>query len=147
MGHTLQTTALVNEACLRLAECQQVDWKSRAHFLAPTGRTIRRVLVDFASSRSTRKRGGEDQMLTLDEGVIGSPGKGQDLLALDAALATLAAEDERKGKVVELRYFGGLGVKETAEVLEASRRTVLRERKLAKLYLMRELDGAAGGKD
>ncbi len=146
-NHTLQTTALVNEAYLRLVECQQVDWKSRAHFLALTSRLMRRILVDFARSRDSRKRGGEEQVVTLDEGLIGSPGRGQDLLALDAALATLSAEDDRKGRVVELRFFGGLSVDETAEVLETSRRTVLREWKLAKLYLMRELDGAAGGKD
>ena len=115
MNHTLQTTALVNEAYLRLVECQQVDWKSRAHFLALTARMMRRILVDFARSRTTRKRGGED------------------LLALDEALGALAAEDDRKGRVVELRFFGGLSVDETAEVLEISRRTVLREWKLAKL--------------
>ena len=146
-NHTLQTTALVNEAYLRLVDCQQVDWKSRAHFLALTSRLMRRILVDFARSRDSRKRGGEEQVVTLDEGLIGSPGRGQDLLALDAALATLSAEDDRKGRVVELRFFGGLSVDETAEVLETSRRTVLRGWKLAKLYLMRELDGAAGGKD
>ncbi len=146
VNHTLQTTALVNEAYLRLVECQKVDWKSRAHFLALTARMMRRILVDFARSRSTRKRGGEQQLVTLDEGLIGSS-RGQDLLALDAALASLAAEDERKGRVVELRFFGGLGVDETAEVLRTSRRTVLREWKLAKLYLMRELDGADDGKD
>ncbi len=144
INHTLQTTALVNEAFLRLVECQQVDWKSRAHFLALTARIMRRILVDFARSRSTRKRGGEEQLVTLDEGLIGSSGRGWDLLALDAALASLAAGDDRKGRVVELRFFGGLSVDETAEVLGTSRRTVLREWKLAKLYLMRELDGATG---
>ena len=146
VNHTLQTTALLNEAYLRLVECQKVDWKNRAHFLALTARMMRRILVDFARSRSTRKRGGEEPVVTLDEGLIGSS-RGQDLLALDAALASLAVEDERKGRVVELRFFGGLGVDETAEVLRTSRRTVLREWKLAKLYLMRELDGADDGKD
>ncbi len=146
-NHTLQTTALVNEAYLRLVDCQQVDWKNRAHFLALTARMMRRILVDFARSRDTRKRGGEQLEVTLNEGLIESRGRGEDLLALDAALASLAAGDERKGRVVELRFFGGLGVDETAEVLGTSRRTVLREWKLAKLYLMRELDGAERGTD
>ena len=103
--------------------------------------------MDFARSRGTRKRGGEQLEVTPNEELMGSPGRGEDLLALDAALVSLAAEDGRKGRVVELRFFGGLSVDETAEVLGTSRRTVLREWKLAKLYLMRELDGAERGTD
>jgi RNA polymerase sigma factor (TIGR02999 family) len=140
-GHTLQTTALVNEAFLRLTDARRVRWQDRAHFLGISARLMRRVLVDHARARGYRKRGGAAQRVTLDEALVASPDPGLDVLALDRALEALAEVDDRKSKVVELRFFGGLSVEETAEVLHVSPDTVKRDWRLAKLWLLRELEG------
>lgn len=143
-GHTLQPTALVNEAFLRLTDARQIRWQDRAHFLGISARLMRRVLVDHARARGFRKRGGGAQHVTLDEGLIASPEPALDLVALDRALETLAAADVRKSRVIELRFFGGLSVEETAEVLHVSPQTIKRDWRLAKLWLLRELEGADG---
>ena len=139
--HTLQTTALVNEAFLRLTDARRVRWQDRAHFLGISARLMRRVLVDHARARGYHKRGGGAQRVTLDEALVASPDPGLDVLALDRALEALAEVDDRKSKVVELRFFGGLSVEETAEVLHVSPDTVKRDWRLAKLWLLRELEG------
>jgi RNA polymerase sigma-70 factor (ECF subfamily) len=141
--HTLQTTALVNEAFLRLTDARQIRWQDRAHFLGISARLMRRVLVDHARSRGCRKRGGGAERVTLDEGLVTSPELALDVVALDRALETLAAVDARKSRVIELRFFGGLSVEETAEVLHVSSDTVKRDWRLAKLWLLRELEGDA----
>jgi RNA polymerase sigma factor (TIGR02999 family) len=142
--HTLQATALVNEAYMRLIDVRQVRWQNRAHFFAMSARLMRRILVDFARSRRYQKRGGGAQKVTLDEALVVSPEPGSDLVALDEALVTLAAVDERKAQVVEMRFFGGLSVEETAEALHVSRDTVMRDWKLAKAWLLRELKASGG---
>ena len=136
---TLQTTALVNEAYLRLVDTPKVQWQNRAHFFAVSAQLMRRILVDFARSRRSQKRGGGAQQISLDEGLVGSAERGQDLISLDDALKALSAMDERKGRVVELRFFGGLKAKETAQVLGVSEDTVWRDWRLAKAWLLREL--------
>jgi RNA polymerase sigma factor (TIGR02999 family) len=138
-GHTLQTTALVNEAYLRLVDSSKVHWQNRAHFLAVSAQVMRRVLVDMARSRHYQKRGGEAEKVSLDEALAVSQERSVDLVALDDALNALAAVDPRKGQVVELRFFGGLSAEETAEVLRVSPDTVLRDWKLAKVWLLREM--------
>jgi RNA polymerase sigma-70 factor (ECF subfamily) len=138
-GHTLQTTALVNEAFLRLVNSQRVDWQNRAHFFAISAQLMRRILVDYARTRGYQKRGGGIPKITLDEALVGPQEKGRDLVALDDALNELAAVDRRKNKVVELRFFGGLSVEETAEVLRVSPETVMRDWRLAKAWLAREM--------
>jgi RNA polymerase sigma-70 factor (ECF subfamily) len=138
-GHTLQTTALVNEAFLRLVNSQRVDWQNRAHFFAISAQLMRRILVDYARTRGYQKRGGGTPKITLDEALVGPQEKGRDLVALDDALNELAAVDRRKNKVVELRFFGGLSVEETAEVLRVSPETVMRDWRLAKAWLAREM--------
>jgi RNA polymerase sigma factor (TIGR02999 family) len=140
-GHTLQTTALVNEAFIRLTDARRVRWQDRAHFLGIAARLMRRVLVDHARSRAYRKRGGGAQHITLQEGLVALPEPTLDVVALDRALEVLAEVDARKSKVIELRFFGGLSVEETAEVLHVSTDTVKRDWRLAKLWLLRELDG------
>jgi RNA polymerase sigma factor (TIGR02999 family) len=140
-GHSLQATALVNEAYLRLIDVQHVNWQNRAHFLAMSARLMRRILVDYARSKRYQKRGGEAVKVTFDEGLPVAAEPGQDLVALDDALEALAKVDERKSRVVELRFFGGLSVEETASVLKVSPETVMRDWKLAKVWLMRELRG------
>ena len=137
-GHSLQATALVNEAYLRLMGAQQVDWQNRVHFLAVSARLMRRILVDFARSKKYQKRGGGAEPVTLDEGLVVSE-PGRDLVALDEALDALAKMDERKSKVVEMRFFGGLSVEETAAALGVSPDTVMRDWRLAKAWLLREL--------
>lgn len=139
-GHTLQTTALVNEAYLRLIDSREVRWQHRAHFYALCSQLMRRVLVDFARSRRAKKRGGDVMRVTFDEGLAVSDGSDIDLVELDDALRALEKHDARKVKVIELRFFGGLQAKETAEVLGVSADTVLRDWKLAKAWLRRELD-------
>jgi len=139
-GHTLQTTALVNEAYLRLIDSSRVRWQNRAHFFAVSAQLMRRILVDAARARGSLKRGGGVSHLALDEALAVLPRAGADLVALDDALNALAAVDPRKGQVVELRYFGGLSVEETAEVLKVSPDTVMRDWKVAKLWLLRELE-------
>lgn len=138
-GHTLQTTALVNEAYLKLIDSRKVNWQNRAHFFAISAQLMRRILVDFARSRGYQKRGGGAYKVTLDEELIGAPEAGRDLVALDDALKALAEVDPRKSKVVELRFFGGLSVEETAAVLKVSQDTVLRDWRLAKSWLRREM--------
>jgi RNA polymerase sigma factor (TIGR02999 family) len=139
--HTLQTTALVNEVYLRLINFREVSWQNRAHFFAICARLMRQVLIDFARSRRYLKRGGGASRVSLDEALVVSREAPVDLLALDDALNALAALDPRKGKVVVLRFFGGLSVEETAEVLKVSEQTVLRDWKLAKVWLLHELVG------
>jgi len=138
-GHTLQTTELVNEAYLRLIEASQVRWQDRAHFFAISANLMRRILVDFARNRGYLKRGGGAHRATFDEARFKSPEPGQDLVALDDALNVLAMKDARKSRVVELRFFGGLSVEETAEVLKVSPDTVHRDWRLAKAWLAREM--------
>jgi RNA polymerase sigma factor (TIGR02999 family) len=140
-GHTLQTTALVNEAFLRLTGARQVRWQDRAHFLGISARLMRRVLVDYARRRGFHKRGGGAQRVTLDEGVAVAPNPVFDVISLDRALEALEKTDARKSRVVELRFFGGLSVEETAGVLDVSIDTVKRDWRLAKLWLLRELEG------
>src|SRR5215813_8046795 len=136
-GHTLQATALVNEAYMRLIDCQQVNWKDRAHFFAISAQLMRRVLVEFARSGRYQKRGGGARKTSFDEGLIVSPQRGQDIVALDDALQAFAVSFPRQSQVVELRFFGGLSVEETAEVLQVSAITVMRDWQLAKSWLAR----------
>ena len=138
--HVLQTTALINEAYLRLIDINRVRWQSRAHFFAISARVMRRILVDAARERDARKRGGEISHVVFDEALIPAPERDADPVALDVALEALARADPRKSQVVELRYFGGLSVEETAEVLGVSVETVARDWRLAKLWLLRELE-------
>ena len=138
-GHTLQSTALVNEAYMHLIDSSHVRWQNRAHFFAISAQLMRRILVDSARSRKYAKRGGQAQRLSLDEALLIPEERGADLVALDDAMSALAAVDLRKSRVVELRFFGGLSVEETAEVLKVSPETVMRDWRLAKVWLRREL--------
>jgi RNA polymerase sigma factor (TIGR02999 family) len=140
LGHTLQTTALVNEAFLRLIDARQVGWQDRAHFLGIAARLMRRVLVDHARTRGVQKRGGGGYNVTLHDYMAVSPVPDVNLLALDRALQALAAVDERKSRVIEMRFFGGMTVEETAEALHVSPDTVKRDWRLARLWLLRELE-------
>ena len=143
-GHSLQATALVNEAYLRLINVQQMDWQNRAHFLAMAARLMRRILVDSARAKRNRKRGGGDVKITFDEGLLVTGDRPPDLLALDDALQALETIDARRSQVIELRFFGGLTVDETAIVLKVSPDTVMRDSRLAKAWLTRELSGGNG---
>jgi RNA polymerase sigma factor (TIGR02999 family) len=138
-GHTLQTTALINEAYLRLVNSKNVRWQNRAHFFAVSAQLMRRILVDFARSRNYQKRGGGALQVSLVEALESTDERGADLIALDDALSALAELDPRKSQVVELRFFGGLSVEETAEVLKVSPDTVMRDWKMAKVWLLREM--------
>ena len=138
-GHTLQTTALVNEAFLRLINRSKVDWQNRAHFFGLAAQLMRTILVDHARSHACTKRGGGADKLELDEGQVVSRQKASEVLALDDALKELAVIDPEQGRIVELRFFGGLTVEETAEVLHISPATVKREWSTAKAWLYREL--------
>src|SRR5579859_3564876 len=140
-GHTLQTTALVNEVYLRLVGERKFSWQDRAHFFAICARTMRRILIDFARSRQYQKRGGDVVAVTIEDARGVSDQPAVDLVALDDALDDLANLDPRKSQVVELRFFGGLSVEETAEVLKISPETVMRDWKTAKAWLYRELGG------
>lgn len=140
-SHTLQATALINEVYLRLIDARRIDWQNRAHFFAVCAQLMRRILTDFARSRRYQKRGGGAAHMPLDEALVVGSQPDSDLVALDEALKRLALVDERKGRVVELRFFGGLDVKETAEVLKVSNETVIRDWKLAKVWLLRDLSG------
>ncbi|HZE71285.1 MAG TPA: sigma-70 family RNA polymerase sigma factor [Pyrinomonadaceae bacterium] len=139
-GHTLQTTALINEAYLRLIDRRSVNWQNRAHFFAVAAQAMRRILVDYAKAKHRKKRGGNDIKLSLD-GVtlVASKEKGIDLVALDEALDKLSERDKQQASVVELRYFSGLSLEETAEVLHVSRATVARDWESARAWLHREL--------
>lgn len=140
-GHTLQATALINEVYLRLIDIRHIGWQNRAHFFALCAQLMRRILTDFARSRRYQKRGGAVPHVPFDDALLVSSQPDTDLVGLDEALSKLALVDQRKCKVVELRFFGGLGVKETAEVLKVSNETVMRDWKLAKVWLLRELSG------
>jgi RNA polymerase sigma factor (TIGR02999 family) len=138
-GHSLQTTELVHEAYVRLIDWKNVRWQSRAHFFGVAAQMMRRILVDFARSRHSAKRGGEVRKVSLAAAAGVSANRGEDFIALDDALESLSAIDPRKGRIVELRFFGGLSVEETAEVLKISSRTVMREWSVAQAWLHREL--------
>jgi len=139
-GHTLQPTALVNEAYLRLIDQNQVQWQNRAHFVGVAAQMMRRILVDHAKNHNRVKRGGGTRKVTLDEALAVSDERADDLVELDEALTALEAFDKRKSRVVEMRYFGGLSVEETAEVLKVSEITVARDWKLAKAWLYTRIE-------
>ncbi len=139
--HTLQTTALVNEAYMRLIDTSRVRWQDRNHFFAMSAKMMRRILVDSARSKNARKRGGGEHMVTFDEALPVVEAKAADLIDLDDALTRLAELDERQSRIVELRYFGGLTEEEIADVLEVSARTVRRDWSIARAWLFRELKG------
>jgi RNA polymerase sigma-70 factor (ECF subfamily) len=143
-GHTLQTTALVNEAYLRLVDLKHIEWQDRAHFFAIAANFMRRILVDFARSRGYQKRGGDAKKVSLDESLFASPEPDADLLRIDEALSALAEFDARKARVVELRFFGGMTEEEAAEVLHVSRETVKRDWRLARNWLLCELTDGGG---
>jgi RNA polymerase sigma-70 factor (ECF subfamily) len=145
--HTLQTTALVNEAYLKLVGRQSTDWQNRAHFFGVAAQVMRHLLIDHARSRRYARRGGSGVRITLDETIAASPGESVDLLALNEVLDRLDAIDERKRRIVELRYFSGLSVEETAEVLGISAITVKREWLKAKAWLYRELNQEGSARD
>jgi RNA polymerase sigma factor (TIGR02999 family) len=138
-GHTLQPTALVNEAYVRLFDVNRIQWQSRSHFLAVAATTMRRILVEFARQRHRQKRGGEAVRVTVDDAMEIAEDRSDDFVALSDALSTLATFDQRMSQVVELRFFGGLNVQEAAEVLNVSPETVNRDWKTAKVWLLREL--------
>jgi RNA polymerase sigma factor (TIGR02999 family) len=138
-GHMLQTTALLNEAYVRMVDSAKPSWQSRTHFYAVSAQVMRRILVDWARSRQALKRGGMEQPIELEEALVVADAPGADLVGLDDALKALAAIDPRKSEVVELRFFGGLSVEEAAEVLKISPETVMRDWKFAKSWLRREL--------
>ena len=138
-GHMLQTTALVNEAYLRLVNQKNVRWQNRAHFFGVAAQAMRHILVDYARARNTAKRGGRARPVSLEEAALVTQERAAELIAFDEALQELANLSSRQGRVVELRYFGGLSVEETATVLEVSPETVMREWKLAKIWLYRAL--------
>jgi len=140
-GHSLQATVLVNEAYLRLVDGKSVQWQDRVHFLAVAARVMRRILVDHARTRGAQKRGGPVARVTFDEALFVTNEPRADFVALDDALQALAVFDERKSRVIELRFFGGLSVEETASVLKVSPETVMRDWRLAKAWLQREMRG------
>jgi RNA polymerase sigma factor (TIGR02999 family) len=140
-GNTLQATALVNEAYLRLVGVQDATWQDRAHFFAVSAQMMRRILVDRARARQADKRGGEVVKVDLNDSIDALPSRSSSLVALDEALDALAKFDERKARVVEMKFFGGLNVEETAAVLKTSPRTVMRDWNLARAWLMREMNG------
>ncbi len=138
--HTLQTTALVNEAYLKLVDQKRMKWQSRSHFFALSSQLMRRILVDYARSRQYAKRGGGASALPLDEGLIVAPERAAEMIALDEALTELAKHDERKARIVELRFFAGMSIDETSELLGVSPGTVMKDWTLAKAWLQREMD-------
>lgn len=138
-GHPLQTTALVHEVYLRLVDANSIDWQDRAHFYAICARLMRRILIDFARSRNYQKRGAQFAHIQLEEAATVSEAAGSEILAVDEALKQLAEVDSRKSDVVEMRFFGGMTVEETAAALRVSAETVARDWKLAKAWLLREL--------
>jgi RNA polymerase sigma factor (TIGR02999 family) len=142
-GHTLQTSALVNEAFVRLVDQRNVRWQNRSHFFAIAAQMMRRVLVDYARSRQSEKRGGNAVQVSLNEELIVSDEQNDEVVALDEALKTLATLDQRKCQIVELRFFAGLSIEETAEVLGVSSGTIMREWTLAKAWLRKEIKSTA----
>lgn len=147
VGHSLQATALVNEAYVRLVDGKAVAWQDRAHFLAVSARVMRRILVDHARARRAQKRGGDGVHVTFDEALVVTDEPRQNVVALDEALEALAQFDDRKSRVVELRFFGGLSVEETASVLNVSPDTVMRDWRLAKAWLRGEMRGDHSNED
>ena len=143
-GHTLQTSALVNEAFVRLVDQKDVHWQNRAHFFGIAAQMMRRILVDYARSRQYAKRGGDARQVSFDEAMIVSPERATEVVALDDALKRLALIDERKSQIVEFRFFGGLSIEETAEVLKVSPGTIMRDWTLAKAWLRKEMIGDQG---
>ena len=143
-GHTLQTSALVNEAFVRLVDQKKVQWQSRAHFFAIAAQMMRRILVDYARNRNYAKRGGGARKVSLDEGLIVSDERSTEVVNVHEALERLAAFDARKSQIVELRFFGGLSIEEAAEVLGVSQGTVMRDWTLAKAWLRREMTNDGG---
>ena len=141
VGHSLQATALVNEAFVRLVDGKAVEWHDRAHFLAVSARVMRRILVDYARAKQYQKRGGHAARVSFDEALVVTREPGQDFVALDEALEALSKFDERKSRVIEMRFFGGLSVDETAAVLNVSPSTVMGDWRLAKAWLKREMRG------
>jgi len=139
-GHTLQTTALVNETYMRLVDSSQVGWQNRAHFFAISAQLMRRILVDFARSRNRFKRGAGAERVNLDEAMVISEAPGVDIVELDRALGRLAAVDSQKSQIVELRFFGGLTFEEVSEVMKIPPTTVRRDLRLAQAWLLREID-------
>lgn len=139
VGHALQTTALVNEAYLRLAEVKDMNWQDRAHFFAVSANVMRRILIDEARARRAERRGGYNLTIALDEALDVEKEDDLDLITLDLALQSLAQINQRQSQVIELRYFGGLSVEETAEVLKVSSDTVMRDWRFAKAWLKREM--------
>jgi RNA polymerase sigma factor (TIGR02999 family) len=139
IGHTLQTSGLVNEAYLRLIDQSQVHWQNRAHFFGIAAQMMRRILVDYARSRQYAKRGGGAQQVSFDEALIVSQERADEVVALDDALQDLAQFDQRKSQIVELRFFGGLSIEETAELLKVSPGTVMRDWTLAKAWLRKQI--------
>ena len=146
-GHSLQATALVNEAYLKLVDAKHMNVRDRAHFFALSARIMRRILVDHARATRAAKRGGLAGRVTFDEGLVITSEPGQELVALDDALEALARFDERKSRVIEMRFFGGLSVEETAAVLNVSADTVMRDWRLARKWLRREMRGENRGKN
>lgn len=146
-GHTLQTTALVNEVYLRLVDVQSLNWQDRAHFFAMSARMMRRILTDFARARNYQKRGAGALQVSLDEGLMVTPEKDADIMALDAALTQFSALYPRQAQVVELRFFGGLEVEEIAEALKVSPVTVKRDWRFAKAWLLKSLSAESGGEE
>jgi RNA polymerase sigma-70 factor, ECF subfamily len=144
-GHTLNTTALVNEAYLRLVNQNNVNWQNRAHFFAVSAQAMRNILIDMARTRNRLRRGGGAQHVSLDDALVFSESRAEELIALDDALTHLAKLDERKSRIVEMRYFAGLNAEETAEVLKVSVATVDREWKRARAWLYNELKNSAVG--
>jgi RNA polymerase sigma factor (TIGR02999 family) len=142
--HTLQPTALINEAFIRLAGARNLRWQDRAHFFGISARLMRRVLVDYARARGFQKRGAGAKKVPLLDASLPAPEPPVDIVALDLALQALATQDERKCRIVELRFFGGLSVEETAEVLRVSPDTVKRDWRMAKLWLLRQLEAGSG---
>jgi RNA polymerase sigma-70 factor, ECF subfamily len=140
-SHTLQATALINEVYLRLIDARRMDWQNRAHFFAVCAQLMRRILIDFARSRRYQKRGGGAAHMPLDEALVVGSEADSELVEVDEALRRLALVDERKSRVVELRFFGGLDVKEAAEVLKVSSQTVMRDWRMARAWLLRDLRG------
>lgn len=138
-GHTLQTSGLLNEACLRLVDQENIQWQDRAHFFGISARLMRQVLVDYARRRHYAKRGGDARQVSLDEAMIVSRERAADVVDLDEALNRLAEIDPRQSQIVELRFFGGLSIEETAEVLSVSEGTVMRDWTLAKAWLRRAI--------
>ena len=139
VGHSLQASALLNEAYIRLVDGKAVEWHDRAHFLAVAARLMRRILVDHARARHYQKRGGDAARVPFDEALAVTSEPHQDVVALDEALQALATFDERKSRVIEMRFFGGLSVEETASALKVSPDTVMRDWRLAKVWLRREM--------